>query len=1302
MRSENTILISPKRLFILVCKGYAGKCLKLTLLLFFHLCLIVPIHAREYAGVNPGKQASYKTQAAGCAPASSQTDLDINNVRTTILGGGDMWWDPGLTTAKYEIPKGSGKHSLFAGALWIGGVDAGGSLKIAAMTYRQTGNDFFPGPLNKYASISSAECLTYDHHYKITRQEVEDFVNGGYVNPSAAITNWPAFKDGQSLAPFYDGKGDGKYTPNDPQAEDYPYYRLPNQRPVPSGACPTCEGTLFGDQTLWWVFNDAGNIHTQTSAQPIGLEVQAQAFAFSTNDEINNMTFYQYKIINKSSFKVNDTYFGQWVDPDLGNPNDDYVGCDVGRGLGYCYNGDADDEGANGYGVNPPAIGIDFFQGPIADMNDGIDNNRNGVIDEDACEQIIMSKFVYYNNDASVRGEPFTASDHYNYLKGMWKDGTPMTYGGIGYNTGVPCNFMFPDKTDPANPTSWTEDNSGNTPADRRFLQSAGKFTLDAGAINYITVGAVWARASQGGNLASINLMKAADDKAQSLFNNCFKILDGPNAPDLSIREMDKYLILSIDNLPGSNNYLEAYSEVDPTIIGSSNNQYKFQGYQIFQLKDNTVNASDVHNPDKARLVAQCDIADNESQLVNYYYDPVLNANIPVEEVNGANKGIVHTFVVKQDKFAVGNTDLINHKSYYFTVIAYSFNRYAPYNSSNPDTLIYGQKRPYVAGRRNVKVYSGIPHSPSPENNGQNLYAIYGSGPKIQRVEGEGNGGMVLDFTPETIAEIITSSTYQSLNPVYENGRGPINIKVFDPVKVPKGLFQLIIDSVNTAVSTKSKWKLINITNKDKMTKEDTVYSQQTIAINNEQIIAKWGLTVNIAQVKNPGVDVLNGNGFLEATQVFTDPTHPWLTGLEDAEGDSYLNWIRSGKYTNRGDGNTIFYNVYSDYNYLLDSLTNKVSGSGLDDNENYEHILGGTWAPFRLCSKYKHGPARSSVALTNLSDLASVDVVLTPDKSKWSRCPVVEMNDDPALTEGGAAKFNLRKHASVNKEGVAESGTGMGWFPGYAINVETGERLNIMFGEDSWMISENGNDMKWNPTSNITSPFGTPLFGGKHYIYVMGNNNTSKYDEGSYLYTNLSAGFVSIVYRNAMWVSIPLLAKNETLLSNEVKIRLRVSKTYKQYNTSLSPINNNNPVYTFNTNDIAVQKNNADAAKRAMDLINVVPNPYYAYSAYEKNQLDSRIKITNLPVKCTVSIYTVNGTLVRRFNRDLSKNPDTSDGAPISDNNIETSIEWDLKNTSGIPIASGLYLIHIDAGAVGEKLIKWVGVMRPIDLDTF
>ena len=72
-------------------------------------------------------------------------------------------------------------------------------------------------------------------------------------------------------------------------------------------------------------------------------------------------------------------------------------------------------------------------------------------------------------------------------------------------------------------------------------------------------------------------------------------------------------------------------------------------------------------------------------------------------------------------------------------------------------------------------------------------------------------------------------------------------------------------------------------------------------------------------------------------------------------------------------------------------------------------------------------------------------------------------------------------------------------------------------------------------------------------------------------------------------------------------------------------------------TNGLAASEGNTDIASSALDLINVVPNPYYAYSGYENSPVDNRIKITNLPPNCTVSIYMMDGTLIRRFDRAVS-----------------------------------------------------------------
>jgi hypothetical protein len=48
------------------------------------------------------------------------------------------------------------------------------------------------------------------------------------------------------------------------------------------------------------------------------------------------------------------------------------------------------------------------------------------------------------------------------------------------------------------------------------------------------------------------------------------------------------------------------------------------------------------------------------------------------------------------------------------------------------------------------------------------------------------------------------------------------------------------------------------------------------------------------------------------------------------------------------------------------------------------------------------------------------------------------------------------------------------------------------------------------------------------------------------------------------------------------------------------------------------------------------------------------------------------------------------------------TYFEWDLKNNSRVPIASGLYLIHINAPGIGEKIVRWYGIMPAVDLDTY
>ncbi len=1380
------------------------------------LAALISVHVSAKENINYPGISNVKNErvAAGCTPSTSQTDLDVNNVRTTIMGGGDMWWN--LDDARYEIPKDGNKHSMFAGALWIGGVDAGGQLKVAAMTYRQGGNDFWPGPLDvNTATISPEECEEWDKHFKINRSEVEQFVSdydnsNGAINQSdipESVLEWPAHGDvsqGQDyyLAPFYDRNGDGNYNP---LAGDYPDYNVTGTND---------DSKLYGDQTLFWIFNDKGNIHTESEAEALGLEIHAQAFGFTADNEVNDMTFYNYKIINRSTLPLLDTYFGQWVDPDLGYYLDDYVGCDVGLGLGFCYNGDAEDEGAAGYGFNPPAIGVDFFQGPLADPNDGVDNDRDGTVDEYG-EQIIMSKFVYYNNDFTVTGNPSTGTHIYNYLRGIWKDNVPMTYGGDGHGSGQGsttdlCNFMFPGTSDPDFPgQEWTEVTAGNTPADRRFLQSAGPFTLQPGAVNEITTGVVWARANTGGQTASVQLVKIYDKEAQALFDNNFNILNGPDAPDLEIRELDQELIITLSNKVTSNNYEESYSEKDPYITKPDNllnsPNYEFQGYLVYQLVDATVSVTDLDNPDKARLVFRSDVKDGVTGIINQYLDPVLGVFTPVEEVSSVlsqgvigsvDEGTEYSFQILDDKFALGSTKLVNHKTYYFMSIAYGYNQAEenadPYNVNDPN--YDGRNQPYIGGRRNIKVYSAIPHNIGPDGGGTQLNSSYGDGVKITRVEGQGNGGLELTMTQGSENAILNGIDYRSSEIEYEAGSGPIEITVVDPVSVVAGTYVLKLDSPQVSnqnfVESYYGWTLED-DNGDIISS-----SEKSITIGDNQFIDELGLSFKIKQSSNPGADPnnINSNGLISGSVDYDDPNDRWLSGVPDRDDESAffslwgLNWIRAGSFTNDNDASLSDYNQTDDPNGVFETVIEKTVTVGFG---NFSiDVTGGTWAPYRFASNFNDGPGFNNTVTNSyvkIDKLNSVDVVFTQNKDLWTRCPVVEAQDDPTLSIGGQIKMGLRQSPSVDKDGNPESGVGMGWFPGYAIDVQTGERLNIIFAEDSWLTNENGNDMIWNPTSNIvTSDFpqydptapqgqqfsgGNYLLGGKHFIYILRGeswvkgtedyisgdylevDNCPNYDEGAWAYAQLSDGGLPAqfnVFKHVTWTSVPLLAPGRNLLTTDARVKLRVSKPYKQFEsvdpsrflskdddlivgtnyvvtfkndqttwggfnithdgTTYKPgqsfvatttsftgnsrarvvegesSNNFNPIYRFSTDDIVAEIGNNSVARSSIDMINVVPNPYYGYSEYETNQLDNRIKITNLPQKATISIFTLSGTLVRTLKKD--------------DSSI-SSIDWDLKNDYGIPIASGLYVIHVKTNE-GEKVLKWFGALRPIDLDTF
>lgn len=1307
---------------------------------------------------NPGSAAQAASYRADCSKAQGKTLLEINNVRATLLVGGDIWWDG--DDGMYVVPKppeGSGLNpvsSLYAGAVWIGGFDSGNNLKMAAQTYGTSNGDtdFWPGPLTEVGTVGVDTCSQWDRFFEVSGANIDQHIRlwqeaiesgENEIDPDLIpedIKSWPAhlnpfFFDinkfelpitDQGLAPFFDDNGNGAY---EPHLGDYPIIDI--------RGCEELEILpQYGDQMIFWIYNDAGGVHSETGGIPIQMEIQVEAFGYETNDEINNMTFYRYKLINRALDQIDSCFFAMWIDPDLGCYLDDYIGCDTSRSIMYVYNSDAldgesscnDCAGVFTYCTDIPILAVDYFRGPLGPKNfcNGVDASGglcnpplNSLMDPDTIVELGMSSFTYYNNGGvqppppNGTEDPTSAPEHYNYLSGSWRDGLRFTYGGNGHNPNGTeiINYAFTEAPNDIN--GWSMCQEGLADGDRRTVQASGPFRLDPGAINELIIGAVWVP-DVDYPCPSISKLTFADDIAQALFDNCFDITDGPDAPDLCFIELDQELIMTLSNESNSNNFEERYIERDlraPTSLSDSAASYRFEGYKIYQLQSSDVTSVDFNDPEKARLVYQVDIKNGITKIYNWF--PVENPQpggediwVPQLQVEGSDQGIRHTFVIKEDQFGLTSRALINHKKYYFSAVAYGFNNFEDFD---PEPPISGQRTPYIEGRRNIGPKSGgnaYVVIPRPIVD-QGLKAEYGDGPVITRLEGVGVGSNFVDVSDEQRDLMFRTQTGGKIT--YLNGRGPIEIKVYNPLDVIDGNFELTFfdPSGNAMINQNSRWQLKYLDDPS----SDDVISAETIEKLNEQTIAEYGFSVSIAQTPESGDQADDLNGAIGFDLVYKDAAGPeWVAPIPLVGSISFI-----GTQT-----------------------------AAVDPKLGLANMAGGLFYPYRLCD-FSTGivtPAWLNsnngivIAQNSLDKLNNVDIVLTSDKSKWSRCVVVEKasvdyTSDTGLglpTEGDAKDFKLRGGASKGSDTDPDgtgSGTGMSWFPGYAVDVETGKRLNIFFGENSTYdcsvapaLCENGvfegegptgRDMIWNPSSQIVLNTGAFFSiynwyaGGQQYIYVTDQD----YDACADIRQKLSSNSTfdnALGIQKVKWVGTILPAIEEELLSyadglipNDVVFKLRVDNSYKKAIGTGENNGLNKYLFTFDGAQAEVIDDPQEIDSQ-LDAINVVPNPYYGFSAYETSQFTNTIKITNLPAKCTVTIYTLDGKFIRQYKRNETRMDKDANYAPVLKGQITPAIEWDLKNSKGISVASGVYLIHIDADDLGERVIKWFGVARQFD----
>lgn len=366
---------------------------------------------------------------AFCFPISNTysqavAQLDINNIRADVYSTGTLF------KGTFEVPRGSLKHTFYLASFWMGGLDSTGQLHIAAQTYGDAGNDIFYGPIA--TNYSDPSYISNSRVSKVGSYDINNHIafsqTPGYVMPSS-IQNWPGngnTSNGEPaiLAPYQDVNNNGIY---DPVNGDYPIIK--------------------GDEAAYFICNDARLNHTETGGASMGLEFHGMLYGFASGDpKLAETEFLSLEIFNRSNLSYDSVYFGLFIDVDLGGYLDDYIGYDSLNHLAYTYNSSSYDQV---YGNIAPAQGC-------LSLN------------------TTPAKFISFNGGSSNQGYPTSPLEYYRYLKGEWRDGSSMTYGGNGSGGTTLTDYLYTGR--PENSTGWSELGLNNMPGERSGLLTFGPF----------------------------------------------------------------------------------------------------------------------------------------------------------------------------------------------------------------------------------------------------------------------------------------------------------------------------------------------------------------------------------------------------------------------------------------------------------------------------------------------------------------------------------------------------------------------------------------------------------------------------------------------------------------------------------------------------------------------------------------------------------------------------------------------------------------------------------------------------------
>jgi len=276
------------------------------------------------------------------------------------------------------------------------------------------------------------------------------------------------------------------------------------------------------------------------------------------------------------------------------------------------------------------------------------------------------------------------------------------------------------------------------------------------------------------------------------------------------------------------------------------------------------------------------------------------------------------------------------------------------------------------------------------------------------------------------------------------------------------------------------------------------------------------------------------------------------------------------------------------------------------------------------------------------------------------------------------STKEENQQHAYVYLRGGSPNYCydGYGRFPGKVYDItdpnSPPRQLNIA------IVEQNGSpvhDRFWSPTTNS---------GDREYLFILNSDydgdspdvsGNKHLDYTSYrIYNN--AGLFDVIY--ALWSvrksdESPLFKEGDSLT------------IYANIPPVLVP-DSAADVYVVNTSGYEYLYNNKEAALAEIEKINVFPNPYYGLNVREPNRLNKFVTFNHLPPNAIIRIFNLAGVLVKTI-KDYTGQFAT----------------WNLKNEHNLPVASGIYIVHVDMPDLGKsKVLKLAIVQEEQILPTY